>query len=68
MTLPPERIGDKGQPYVVQADNWPKEGEGWQNCVYASTPEGAHKARKALMLNPSVRAVRVIYRGHACAR
>ena len=49
MTLPPEKIGDKGQRYEVRATGWPKKEKsivGWSNDL-----EGAERmaggARKA---------------------
>ncbi len=64
MTLPPERIGDRGQRYVVQTKGWPNDTfpNRWQNCAYSDTIEGADKAADALALHPCVDAIRVRFR------
>lgn len=64
MTLPPERIGDRGQRYVVQAKGWPDEAQprAWQNCAYFDTIEGADKAAAALASHPCVEETRVRFR------
>jgi hypothetical protein len=51
MTLPPERIGDKGQRYEVRATGYPKAGEnviGW-----SATKEGAKQMADAIRHAPS---------------
>lgn len=59
MTLPPERIGDKGQPYAAQAWRYPRDLEMWQDVGFSNTKEGAETLRDAILLHPSVDHARV---------
>ncbi|MGQ3081050.1 MULTISPECIES: hypothetical protein [Alphaproteobacteria] len=60
MTLPPHRIGDMGQRFVVQTTGWPNhDAMGWQNAVFADTHEGAAKAMSAIAKCPGVKHVRI---------
>lgn len=63
MTLPPERIGDKGQRFVVQTTGWPNhDAMGWQNAAYADTKLGASKLMRALLACPGVKHIRIFDR------
>lgn len=51
MTLPPERLGDKGQRYEVRASGWPRDGEsvvGWSADI-----GGAERMAAAARMAPS---------------
>src|SRR3546814_16530874 len=69
MTLPPERIGDKGQRFIVQTTGWPNhDAMGWQNAAYADTKIGASKLMRALLACPGVKHSRTIGRGSCRGR
>ncbi|MEA3537654.1 MAG: hypothetical protein U9R73_00825 [Pseudomonadota bacterium] len=60
MTLPPEKIGDKGQRFVVQTSGWPRtDVMGWQNAGYAETHEGATQMMRAFAKCPGVKHVHI---------
>lgn len=59
MTLPPEKIGDQGQRYVVEVDGWPSPPKGWQDAGYTNEQRAAKRMMRVLSQHPSVRAVRV---------
>jgi hypothetical protein len=62
MTLPPHRIGDKGQRYVLQYFGWPEEDQ-WNDCIYSDTPFVAARLLDIKCnLPPSCTAVRVLDR------
>jgi len=64
MTLPPEKIGDKGQRFVVQTSGWPRADVlGWQNAGYADTKEGAQQLMRAFAKCPGVKHVHIHDRG-----
>jgi len=60
MTLPPHKIGDKGQRYVAQAENYPKEG--WNHVGYSPTYSGAEAIAKSIMLHPCCTGGRILDR------
>jgi hypothetical protein len=63
VTLPPERIGDKGQRYVVQATGYPKpDVKGWQDIGYADRTVDAQAMMRGIGLAPSVGHVRILDR------
>lgn len=57
MSLPPEKLGDRGQRYVVQAIGYPMNVEGWQDVAYTNDYESARRASAAILLVPSVKEV-----------
>lgn len=59
MTLPPDRVGDFGQPYAAQAWRWPHPVNAWQDIGFSDTQEGAEKIRDAILLHPCVDHARV---------
>lgn len=63
MTLPPERIGDGGQRYVVQTSGWPKADiQGWQNAAYSATYGGALQLTDVFMDCPGCKGTQIIDR------
>lgn len=63
MTLPPSRLGDLGQRYVVQCKRYPSdETQEWQNCAYTSNKVAAEGMAAAFGTNPTVTEVRVLDR------
>lgn len=60
MTLPPEKIGDKGQRFVVLTTGFPSDAiKGWQHAAYSETKEGAQQLMRALGQHPSVKHIRI---------
>ena len=60
MTFPPEKIGDKGQRFIVQTSGWPRSDVmGWQNACYAETKEGATQLMRAFAQCPGVKDVHI---------
>lgn len=60
MTLAPEKIGDKGQRYLVQMKDYPKPG--WQDVGYSDTYPAALRLKAALLKAPTCTGGRVIDR------
>jgi len=60
MTLPPGRLGDKGQRYLVEADGYPRDGT--NTIGFSSSRENAAKMASAISLAPGCDDVRVIDR------
>ena len=60
MTLPPEKVGDKGQRFVARICGYPKPG--WNDVGYADTQEAAYELCLALMKAPSAQDFEVIDR------
>mgnify|MGYP000063484396 CR=1 FL=1 len=63
MTLPPDRIGDKGQRFLIQTQDWPKERGGWQNAAYTNSRSAAESMRDNFLLAPGCHDARIIDRG-----
>lgn len=63
MTLPPDRIGDHGQRYVVRALGYPLPGDYWQDIGYTDSQPDALELLRTVTLIPSVREIRVVDRG-----
>lgn len=61
MTLPPERLGDKGQRYMLEAEGYPKPG--WQPIAYSHTMNGMEEAKTSILLAPNCTDARIIDRG-----
>lgn len=57
MTLPLEKIGDKGQRFLIEAHNWPKIG--WCAVGYMENLEDAWKAAENVSKNPEVTQTRI---------
>lgn len=58
-----ERVGDKGQAFIVQTKGFPQRGvEGWQNAAYTDSARDACRMREALRSHPLVTAARVYQR------
>ena len=68
MTLPADRIGDKGQPYQVEAEGYPDDG--WNVIGWAETRDVAADMASSISLAPSCTKVRVVCRkgGHVKER
>ena len=62
MTLPPERIGDRGQRWVLRIRDYPNEKGGWQNCLYSDTLEGAVRAQRSFLKHPLIEETQVVFR------
>jgi len=60
MTLPPEKIGDKGQPYVLQVEGYPNDG--WNDCVYGSSEDRLKEAGSAFLTAPGATRARITER------
>lgn len=60
MTLPPEKIGDKGQRFTVELKGYPKPG--WQEVAFSDCKDSARRLGKSMMLAPSATAYRVVDR------
>jgi hypothetical protein len=60
MTLPPEKIGDKGQRFKIRSFGYPKQG--WNDIGYSATRADADRISSALMTNPSCTMTMVIDR------
>ncbi len=60
MTLPPHRIGDKGQRFQVEAEGYP--GDGWNIIGWAASREGAADMASSISLAPGCTKVRVTCR------
>lgn len=55
MTLPPEKIGDQGQRYVIKATGYPDpDREGWQDIGYSDSKASAVAMMRRLAQIPSV--------------
>lgn len=64
MTFPPEKIGDKGQRFVVQTTGWPKSDVmGWQNAGYSDTKDGADRMMEVFGQCTGVVHIRIVDRG-----
>lgn len=61
MTLPPEKIGDKGQRYVVQRTTR-EEPDTWVDMAYSNDRYGAVRAIDAVGRMPSTRLTRTFDR------
>ncbi len=61
MTLPPSKIGDKGQRYKVEGFNYPIEGQ-WHALGYVHSKAVAEDMKAAILLAPSCTDARVIDR------
>lgn len=57
MTLPPERIGDKGQRYEVQVEGYPNDG--WNVIGWTDDEEGSRKMGVAMRTAPGALGYRV---------
>ena len=57
MTLPPEKIGDKGQRYIALLKDYPKPG--WQIVGYSNDEIGAIRLGETLSMNPRATAYSV---------
>jgi hypothetical protein len=62
MTLPPEKIGDKNQRYVVRTYKWPNPDKEWQDAGYCNTEEDARKMQEAFWNCPGCKGVQIIDR------
>lgn len=61
VTLSLDRIGDKGQRFVVQGKGFPlRDVEGWQDLGYSNDRKGADRLMEALSMHPSVTEIRVL--------
>ncbi len=60
MTLPPERIGDKGQRYEVRACDYPNPG--WCVVGWTNDADRANRMADAIKLAPSCTDTRVVDR------
>lgn len=61
MTLPPEKIGDKVQRYVVQRTTF-EEPEDWVDLVYSDDLASAKRAQLSAGMMPSTRLTRTFDR------
>lgn len=60
MTLPPEKLGDKGQCFIVETLGWPRaDTDDWQPAGYAPTEEGAVEMAFAFLKCPGCEMSRV---------
>lgn len=63
MTLPPDRIWDKGQRFVVQATGYPDPDQmGWQDVGYSDDSVAANRLMRGLMTAPAVKHLRILDR------
>ena len=62
MTLPPSRLGDKGQRFLIQTQNYPVADGGWQNAAYSNKECIAESMANSLRLAPTCTDVRIIDR------
>ncbi|MEL6233299.1 MAG: hypothetical protein AAFR46_02710 [Pseudomonadota bacterium] len=60
MTLPPHRLGDKGQRFELQAKGWPEDG--WNVIAWDESRARLEKRADAIRHAPSCTDVRVIDR------
>ena len=60
MTLPPNRIGDKGQRFQVDCLDYPNEG--WNVIGWSNDLEGAGQMADAIQLAPTAQESRIIDR------
>lgn len=60
MTLPPERIGDKGQRYVVECKGYPKDG--WHPIAYTNSRKDAERMAEGILKAPTAEDSRIIDR------
>lgn len=58
MTLPPDKIDDKGQRFLVEAKGYPKSGQ-WCGVGYVHTMKDAWQTAAIISINPGVTQVRV---------
>jgi hypothetical protein len=58
MTLPPEKIGDKGQRYVLLLEGYPKPG--WNEVAYSSLY--SHLSKSSLLNAPGVISHKIVDR------
>lgn len=59
MTLPPERIGYRGQPYEVRAYGWPDENR-WSAIGWTGTLESAREMAKVIGTAPGCTKTRIV--------
>lgn len=57
MTLPPSKIGDKGQRYFIEALGYPEEG--WAPIGYSSKLDVAQAMADAIALAPGCKQTRI---------
>ena len=57
MTWPPERLGDKGQRYMLEAEGYPKPG--WQPIAYGNDLMGMELAKDGILLAPGCTAAKI---------
>lgn len=57
MTLPPERVADRGQRYEVQVEGYPNDG--WTTIGWSNDEEGSRKMGSALATAPGAQGFRV---------
>ncbi len=60
MTLPPEKIGDKGQRYLIRIKGY--LGPGWHDAGYSNDHDGAVRLGEALLQAPSATEYEVVDR------
>lgn len=60
MTLPPEKIGDKGQRYLIRVKDYPKKG--WQDVGWCNDRVKAYDLGEALSMAPSADGYEVVDR------
>lgn len=63
MTLPPDRLGDWGQRFMVLTKNYPNKTERWQRAGFASRREVAQQMAEAFKLAPGCDDAKVVDRG-----
>lgn len=60
MTLPPSRLGDKGQRYVLQLKGYPHEDtDEWQDALFTDVRRSAIRAQKGFKQHPCVADTRI---------
>lgn len=63
MTLPPEKLGDQGQRYVVQTTGYPDpEKKGWQDIGFTNSRDDALAMMRGIAQAPSVGHVQIVDR------
>lgn len=64
MTLPSDKVGDKGQRYVVECKGWPiaSRPDDWQPIAYMQTMMGAEKVKNVMGGHPDQPPTRIIDR------
>lgn len=60
MTLPLERLGDKGQRFVLELKDYPEEG--WQEVLYTNDKDRAWKAALSMSKAPTCTDWRILDR------